>query len=303
MPAAWPDVTPDSSKTSAASGTVSANQYVGGLVGRLEGGGIQRSLFTGLVTNGGGYVGGIAGYVAPAVAPLSNNLYWDVQTSGTSAAAGYDVNGVVQASGLTTANLQNGTLPSGLASHDLGRRRGPVSVSEEFLSDRPAGPVRHGLFRRWFDGLGRFLDRPHRQRREPRLGVERRQRLLFRIGARRVEHRREPAHLFECELRHAGDRQWCGGARRRQSLRPGRIRPPRRQRCWSTTKTAVATAAGGNAAAIAAINGASLYNITATGASFTVDQTISRAASPRAPRRRARRLSSPTRSPSRTAAA
>lgn len=100
-----------------ASGSVNAGQFAGGLVGQVTGGSIRQSLFTGVVTGGGEYRAGIAGYIAPAVSPGSvGGLYWDTQTSGTSTGAGYDVNRVGQTTGLTTALLQNGALPSGLPS-------------------------------------------------------------------------------------------------------------------------------------------------------------------------------------------
>ena len=261
-------------KTSAASGTVSANQYVGGLVGRLEGGGIQRSLFTGLVTNGGGYVGGIAGYVAPAVAPLSNNLYWDVQTSGTSAAAGYDVNGVVQASGLTTANLQNGTLPSGLASTIWGAGAGLYPYLKNFYPTGPqvlsgtaysdggstglagssigliANGASLGSVSSGANGYYYFALAPG----------------AWSTGANLLTY----SNANSATLATASGAAVQGGV----NLYGQTLTAPTSATLLSTTKTAVATAAGGNAAAIAAINGASLYNITATGASFTVDQTI-----------------------------
>ncbi|MDR3460769.1 MAG: MBG domain-containing protein, partial [Beijerinckiaceae bacterium] len=89
-----------------ASGAVTGGgSYVGGLVGQHAGGTISNVFATGAV-NGGGSVGGLVGYNENGAI---NNGYWDTQTSGQSTSDG-------GGSGLTTAQLQDGTSASGLGS-------------------------------------------------------------------------------------------------------------------------------------------------------------------------------------------
>ncbi|MEW6645207.1 MAG: MBG domain-containing protein [Pseudomonadota bacterium] len=261
-------------KTSVASGLVSAGQYVGGLVGRLESGAIQQSLFTGMVTGGGGYVGGIVGYVAPAAPRLSGNLYWDTQTSGTSVAAGYDVNGVVQATGLATADLQSGGLPSGLSSTIWGvgaglypylanfYPTGPQVVSGTAYSDGGttglagssigliAGGANLGTISTGANGYYYFTFAPN----------------ALGNGASLLTY----SNANSATLTTATGAAAQSGV----NLYGQRLTAPTSATVLSNVKANVAAAAGGNAAAIAAINGTTLYDLTATGASFTVDQAI-----------------------------
>ena len=261
-------------KTSVASGMVSAGQYVGGLVGSLEGGGIQQSLFTGMVISSGGYVGGIAGYVAPATPHLSYDLYWNAHTSGTSAAAGYDVNGAVQAGGVSTADLQSGTLPPGLSSTVWGADAGLYPYLSSFYPSGPqvvsgtaysdggtiglagasiglvAGGISLGTISSGANGYYYFAFAPG----------------ALDNGASLLSY----SNANSATLTTATGAVSQGGV----NLYGQRLTAPTSATLLSNVKANVAAAAGGNAAAIAAINGATVYDITATGASFTVDQAI-----------------------------
>ncbi len=91
-------------RQSYARGDVSAEgTNVGGLVG-YHSGAISESYATGAVTGTGVWVGGLVGYSLPSVG-TTDQSYWDKETTGreTSAAG----------TGLTTAELQSGALPTG----------------------------------------------------------------------------------------------------------------------------------------------------------------------------------------------
>ncbi|MBR0893944.1 filamentous hemagglutinin N-terminal domain-containing protein [Bradyrhizobium tropiciagri] len=262
-------------KNSFASGTVSAGQYVGGLVGRLEGGSIQQSLFTGLVINGGGYAGGIVGYVPPAV-PFSSstNLYWDAQTSGTSAAAGYMVSGAVQATGLATAQLQDGTQPAGLSSAIWGTGAGLYPYLKTFY---PAGPqVLSGTA--YSDGgstglAGGSIGLIANGANLGTVSTGANGYYYFSMAPGTLSN---GATLLSYSNANSATLTMATGAAIRDgvNLYGQTLTASTSATLLSNVKTNVAAAAGGNAAAIAAINATTLYDVTATGASFTVNQTI-----------------------------
>lgn len=85
-----------------ATGAINTSRGTGVLIGGLAGinaGSITQSYATGLVAGGGMFLGGLVG-VGGATAS-----YWDTETSGRSESGG--------GTGLTTAQLQSGTLPAG----------------------------------------------------------------------------------------------------------------------------------------------------------------------------------------------
>ena len=86
-----------------ATGTVSGDDYVGGLFGYSGGGTISASYATGSVTGTGDRVGGLIGNNFNATVSVS---YWDTQTTGQSSSDG----GI----GKTTAELQSPTGYSGI---------------------------------------------------------------------------------------------------------------------------------------------------------------------------------------------
>ncbi len=94
-----------------ATGTVSSqwSSPTGGLVGWNYGGTITQSYATGAVNGNDIWVGGLVGGIRGGTITQS---YWDTQSSGRSNGVGSccDASGVT---GLTTAQLSNGTLPSG----------------------------------------------------------------------------------------------------------------------------------------------------------------------------------------------
>ncbi|MEN7538773.1 filamentous hemagglutinin N-terminal domain-containing protein, partial [Aurantiacibacter flavus] len=89
-------------------GSVSGNDYVGGILGKKDGGSsyvsINSNIFTGSVS-GNSNVGVLFG--DSAIAGSINANYWDTDTTGFLTGVG--------GTGLTTAQLQSGTLPAGLA--------------------------------------------------------------------------------------------------------------------------------------------------------------------------------------------
>jgi filamentous hemagglutinin family protein len=101
--------------SSYAMGAVTGNYNstsVGGLAG-YNSGSISSSYATGAVTTGaaGYFVGGLVGRNDSSIV----SSYWDVQTSGRSVGMGVDLNGQ-NVTGLTTAQLQDGSTASGLGS-------------------------------------------------------------------------------------------------------------------------------------------------------------------------------------------
>ncbi len=90
-----------------ATGAVSGVTFAtGGLVGYDQGGSITNAYATGAVSGSGTSIGGLVGYNSSggAANPVTNS-YWDTQTTGQSSSAG--------GTGQTTAQLQRGYLPDG----------------------------------------------------------------------------------------------------------------------------------------------------------------------------------------------
>ncbi len=130
--------------------TGGANARAGGLVGLLLGSVVQ-SFATGRVSAGtnaqiGGLAGGLAG--TPTIASSA----WDTQTSGVSVGVGSG--SATGTTGLTTAQFQNGTLPTGFDAAAWGAGAGST-LSPVGLSHRPAGGEGDRLSRRRYGGSAR----------------------------------------------------------------------------------------------------------------------------------------------------
>ncbi|CAO3431384.1 MBG domain-containing protein [Azospirillum endophyticum] len=117
-----------------ATGAVSGSSlFIGGLVGSNSGGTIGNAYATGAVSGGGLSSGGLVGYnlgmidnvyatgtshggglVGQHSAGALTNAHWDTQTSGRSSAFGASAGTVTNVTGLTTAQLQDGASASGL---------------------------------------------------------------------------------------------------------------------------------------------------------------------------------------------
>ncbi|MET3614241.1 filamentous hemagglutinin family protein [Rhizobium aquaticum] len=94
-----------------AAGAARGNQYIGGLIGYSDSMTLSQAYSTGAVA-GSINVGGLVGKL---VGGTIASAYWDVQTSGRTNGIGTDGNSQSgNVTGLTTAQLQNGTSASGL---------------------------------------------------------------------------------------------------------------------------------------------------------------------------------------------